>query len=68
MWQDKKRAVKTRQKSRDLYDLWYLAGRLGKKFVPPKHGFSLKKLKAGLNRVFPKNEHYVVNFLVKSVK
>ena len=68
MWQDKKRAAKTRKKSRDIYDLWYLAGRLGKKFIPPKDGLSLQKLKADLNRVLPKNERYTVNYLILSVK
>lgn len=68
MWQDKKRAVQTRRKSRDLYDLWYLAGRLGKKFAPPEHGFSIQTLKAELNRVLPKNERYTVNYLVRPVK
>lgn len=64
MWQDKKDALKTRAKSRDVYDFWYLAGRLGKEFVLPKHTFSLQKLKADLNRVLPKNERYVVELLV----
>lgn len=68
MWQDKKRAVKTRRKSRDIYDLWYLAGRLGKKFTPPKDGLSLAKLRADLNRVLPKNERYTVNYLVRPIK
>lgn len=68
MWQDKKRAVRTRKKSRDIYDLWYLAGRLNKRFIPPKHGLSLEKLKAELNRVLPKNERYAVDYLVKPVE
>lgn len=68
MWQDKKRAVKTRKKSRDIYDLWYLAGRLNKRFVPPKHNLSLQKLRADLNRVLPQNERYAVVYLVRPAK
>lgn len=63
MWEDKKLAVETREKSRDLYDLWYLSGRLGKRFVLPEHKLSPTKLKADLNRVLPKNERYVVKYL-----
>jgi len=66
MWKDKKAAVETREKSRDLYDLWYISGRLGKKFVLPKHNLSYTKLKADLNRVLPKNERYVVKYLYHS--
>lgn len=66
MWKDKKVAVETREKSRDLYDLWYISGRLGKKFVLPRHKLSSTKLKADLNRVLPKNERYVVEYLYHS--
>jgi len=66
MWQDKKNAVGTREKSRDLYDFWYISGRLGEKVVLPKHKISLVRLKADLNRVLPKNERYVVDYLYRS--
>lgn len=61
---DKQLAIKTRKRGRDLYDLWYVKGRLKEEFKIPRHELSLKRLKMELNRLLPLNERYVVEQLV----
>ncbi len=43
MWTDKKAAVASRHHPRDLYDLWFIAQRLGRRFEPDLSNFALVK-------------------------
>lgn len=62
---DKEATVSSREEPRDIYDLWFICGRLKEEFELPKQRFSLTKLRANLNRVLPRNERYIVEHIFK---
>jgi predicted nucleotidyltransferase component of viral defense system len=63
VWSDKLDALKTRKKARDLYDKWFLAQRLNKKFVSPKGKFSRHELEEELHRFLPMSDWRIIDTL-----
>ena len=53
MWRDKKAAVASRHHPRDLYDLWFIAQRLGRRFEPDLSNFDRKAIRRDLRKYLP---------------
>ena len=63
IFSDKTKAVQTRLKPQDVFDLWFLSEKL-KKPVPVKiKGFSASMIKQELNKFLPRKYYYVVKVL-----
>lgn len=64
VWSDKLDALRTRKKARDLYDKWFLAERLNKKFVSPKGKFTRHELEEELHRFLPTPDWRIIDTLI----
>lgn len=63
-YKDKKKAVKTRVKGRDLFDLWWLGQGLNKKEkILANHHFDKKAVEAELKRFLPKGNWWFISEL-----
>lgn len=59
-FRDKKRMIKERSKARDLFDLWWLGQKLGKKTRIRLDRNQIKKAKSELNQFLPESMRLVV--------
>lgn len=58
---DKKRAIKSREKARDLFDLWWLGGKLEKKVSFKLSETKLARVRSELNQFLPEHMKRVVD-------
>lgn len=60
MWEDKLEALAVRKQPRDLYDLWFIAQKLRREFVPDLSGLDRKAIKRELRKYLPRNHWGVI--------
>ena len=60
MWEDKQKALAARKQPRDLYDLWFIAQKLGRDFSPDLTGFDRKAIKRELRKYLPRSHWRVI--------
>lgn len=58
---DKRRAFKARRQPRDLYDLWFISKKLGRKFEPDTAGFDPRLLRRDLRKYLPRSHWRLVD-------
>ena len=63
--EEKKEALKTRTKPRDVFDMWYIGQKLRIPVDISKHNISLQELTQELRKYLPKNYWKVIPILVK---
>jgi predicted nucleotidyltransferase component of viral defense system len=61
LWQDKQKALASRRQPRDLYDLWFISQKLGRKLTLKPAAFDPKILKRELHKYLPKSHWKVID-------
>jgi predicted nucleotidyltransferase component of viral defense system len=68
LFEEKKTALSSRKKARDLFDIWFIGQLLKKEISLPKIELSKMDIKQELNRFLPKNYQRVIPELIKLCK